>query len=276
MTGLQHYSECMISTEAADVAVAPRPSLRERKKVATRRAIRRIALDLIAERGFSHVTVEDIAEAADISPRTFFNYFPSKEAVLFGADRDRTEALRERILTQPAEIGALEVLCSALVAEAAAVAEELAALGGEPATWLARMKAASVDPQLRAAQAAHMASVEQVIADALATRLGTEIGSDPYPQLLAGAAMGVMRAVGMIWAGAGGALSFEQLTDAAFQSLAAGLPEQCELRSIVETARLSQQVPTPNSRKATNRPAPIEGGTARPIHRARPAAGRKR
>ena len=72
----------------------PRASLRERKKLATRRSLRRVAFDLVAERGFAHVTVEDIAEAADVSPRTFFNYFPSKEAALFGTDPDRVAALR--------------------------------------------------------------------------------------------------------------------------------------------------------------------------------------
>jgi len=116
------------------------------------------------------------------------------------------------------------------------VAEELGELGGDTGAWLARMKAANVDPHLRAAQAAHMAAVERVLAGALAKRLGTEADHDPYPLLLVSALMGVMRAVVMIWAGVGGAVTLERLTDAAFQSLAEGFPEQCELRSIVSDA----------------------------------------
>src|ERR1044071_4248921 len=115
-------------------------SLRERKKLATRRALRRAAFELVTEHGFARVTVEDIAEAADVSPRTFFNYFPSKEAALFGTDPERIPVLRERMIhTAPGE-PALEALRMIMVSEARAVADELGELGGNPVDWLRRMK----------------------------------------------------------------------------------------------------------------------------------------
>ena len=97
MLGMQFLTDCKVSVTAMTVAstqpeTEPPVSLRERKKQATRRLLRRVALGLVAERGLANVTVEDIAEAAEVSPRTFFNYFPSKEAVLFGGDPDRARS----------------------------------------------------------------------------------------------------------------------------------------------------------------------------------------
>jgi AcrR family transcriptional regulator len=58
--------------------------LRERKRIATRRAIQLAALGLATERGFDRVTIDEISHAANVSPRTFFNYFPSKETAIIG------------------------------------------------------------------------------------------------------------------------------------------------------------------------------------------------
>ncbi|HLH58779.1 MAG TPA: TetR family transcriptional regulator [Streptosporangiaceae bacterium] len=213
-------------------AADPHGSLRERKKLATRRSLRRRALNLMAERGYSHVTVDDIAEAAGVSARTFFNYFPSKEAALFGTDPDHGAAIRERIVHEAPGEPVLEVLRTVMADEAQGVAEELRELGGDPLDWLGRMKEARADPHLRAAHAAQMAMIERSIADALAERLGTDPERDPYPVLLAATATGVFRSSMTFWSGSGGTVPLEQLVDMSFRAVADGLPEHCALRLV--------------------------------------------
>jgi AcrR family transcriptional regulator len=210
---------------APPLAAGPPPSLRERKKLATRRLLRRVALMLVAERGLANVTVEDIAEAADVSPRTFFNYFPSKEAVLFGGDQDRAAELRDRVATWAPGRPALEALRAVLTADAESMAQELSELGGDPAEWLRRMKVARTDPHVRAAHAAQMSLLERAIAEGLAARLGTDQDTDPYPGVLAAAAVAVNRSTLSFWAGAGGATPLGELIDQSFSALAAGLPD---------------------------------------------------
>jgi AcrR family transcriptional regulator len=98
------------------------PGLRERKRVATRLAIERAALDLSLEKGYENVTVDEIADAADVSPRTFFNYFPSKEAAVIGhapegPDPEKIEAFLEAPAKQPILDGIRDLLASFLDAK---------------------------------------------------------------------------------------------------------------------------------------------------------------
>src|SRR5438132_13117889 len=181
---MQNARERMMTATGTTVpAGETHASLRERKKLATRRSLRRAALDLVAERGFAHVTIEATAEAADVSPRTFFNYFPSKEAALFGTDPERIPVLREQMIhTAPGE-PALEALRVIMVSDARTVADELGALGGDPVDWLRRMKGAHADSQLRAARAAQMAMVERAIAErSEERRVGKECRSRWWPE----------------------------------------------------------------------------------------------
>lgn len=231
----------MTDMESVNLPTATLPSLRERKKLATRRALQRVALDLVAQRGYSRVTVEDIAEAAEVSPRTFFNYFPSKEAALIGADPERTENLRRRLVEEPPGKSPLEALRSVLVDEARTLGEELSELGGEPVDWVCRIKLALVDPHLRAAQAAHMTQIERAVVAGLAERSGTDPAKDPYPVLLACTAIGLMRAVISIWASLGEQVALESVTASAFEALANGLPQDWGLQSIAPEKPLRKE-----------------------------------
>lgn len=219
-------------------------SLRERKKLATRHELRRVALGLIADRGFSNVTVEEISEAANVSPRTFFNYFPSKEAVLLGTNPEREAAARDAIVHALPGEPVMAVLRAVMTSQAREVAAELTELGGDPVDWLGRVRAARTDPQLRAAHGAQMAAVERTIAEAIAERLGTDLELDPYPGLLAATATGVFRSSMTFWAACGSQVPLHHLVDLAFRALADGLSERCDLRRVLEnvTENVTQNV----------------------------------
>jgi len=68
------------------------PGLRERKRIATAAAIEEAAVRLVLERGYNEVTIDEVCEAANISRRTFFNYFPSKEAAVLGPAAEEPDA----------------------------------------------------------------------------------------------------------------------------------------------------------------------------------------
>src|SRR5215212_8411293 len=82
---------------------APSVGLRERKKMATRQALYEAAVRLAVEHGLERLTVEAIADAADVSRRTFSNYFPNKEEALLWSDRVRVRRLLDLVRERPAE-----------------------------------------------------------------------------------------------------------------------------------------------------------------------------
>ncbi|WP_374207093.1 TetR family transcriptional regulator [Mycolicibacterium sp. OfavD-34-C] len=97
------------------------PGLRERKKIRTRETVRREAFRLFESNGYAQTTVDQIAEAADVSPRTFFRYFPTKESVLFSDDL--LGPIIEAFLAAPPEL-------STVAAYRHAVAQVFASLAG--------------------------------------------------------------------------------------------------------------------------------------------------
>lgn len=95
-------------------------SLRERKKSATRKAIEDAAWALFAERGYAATSVDDIAERAEVAPRTFFRYFPTKADVLYGEVDDAIEVFSDEFRARPSDEPLLESLLAANAAVTAA------------------------------------------------------------------------------------------------------------------------------------------------------------
>lgn len=99
------------------MAVDQHDGLRERKKQKTRETIVRVALELFAENGFQQTTIAQIADAADVSPRTISTYFPVKEEIVFNLNGDMKERLAVSIRERPAGQNTMEALRSWILNE---------------------------------------------------------------------------------------------------------------------------------------------------------------
>jgi AcrR family transcriptional regulator len=171
------------------LAMTTTPGLRERKKAETRKAIYRAALHLVGERGFDEVTVEAIADLANISRRTFFNYFADKaEAVMYG-EEERHRLLVAKFRARPAEESGWQALRGA--------AEELFGELGEPdREWVLRGKLARRHPSLLARQLTGLGLLEQTLAQDIVERDG---GDALRSRLLAGAFLAATRVAIAVW-----------------------------------------------------------------------------
>lgn len=193
----------------------PNPGgLRERKKARTRAAIRQHALRLFRERGYAETTVEQIAEAAEVSPSTFFRYFPAKEDVVL---RDEFDPMAiERFEAQPPELSPIAALRAAMRETFAdAPAEQIA-------QWRELNKLTTSVPELRARALDEWMRSVRLIADLMAKRLGRD-PSDLAVRTLAGAISGVGMAA-MITAEEDPSADITALMDAGLALLEAGLP----------------------------------------------------
>jgi len=162
-----------------------RPGLRERKKARTRAAIREHALRLFREQGYDETTVEQIADAAEVSPSTFFRYFPTKEDVVLQDDMDLLWL--EVYRAQPPGLGPLAAM-------RASVRTAFDALGAADLGELREaMDLAMTVPAVRARMLEELSRTMQIIAEAVADRSGKS-ASDFEVRALAGAVVGIAMA----------------------------------------------------------------------------------
>lgn len=191
--------------------------LRERKKAQTRRALTAAAIRLSIERGSpDRVTVEEISEAADVSPRTFFNYFSSKEDAVLGVDPERRTELRAELELRPAEEAPVEALRAALLSTAEGI-DENAEL------WAQRLQLVREHPTLSAGYVASFADFERGMVEAMAARLGLDPDADLYPAIVVATALTIMRVTVKHWQATDADTPLADLLDVAFDQLADGL-----------------------------------------------------
>jgi AcrR family transcriptional regulator len=161
-----------------------RPGLRERKKQQTRAKIERVALQLFAERGYDHTTLAEIAEAADVSPRTIFSYFESKEDILFCDEPSMYERLEQTLNQRPAGATTVDAL-----------REFVSAMGESDELTKLRKRIIGANEALRLSERGRSAAMEQLVARSIAKDLGDIGPDDVRPRLIAASVTAAFSAV---------------------------------------------------------------------------------
>jgi AcrR family transcriptional regulator len=198
------------------VSVTLAPSLRERKKQATRRAIHEAAFAMVDEYGLSGVTVEAISDRAGVAPRTFWYYFSSKEDAVLDRDPGRPEGLRKALLARPPEEDILTALRRVLD-------EDLAGRVVDRNRALRRGLLVRREPQLMAAVAATYDEIERELVHGVAERMELDPDSDLFPGLIVSSVCGAYRIAQLRWSDRKGRPSLQDLVDEAFEHLGRGL-----------------------------------------------------
>ena len=193
------------------------PGRRDRKKQQTRSALMAAALRLVDERGFDRVTVEEISEAADVSPRTFFNYFATKEDALIGDPLVEGAELRERMLAMTPGVPVIGAL---LLAMGPAIEQ----IQADREVWMLRLRVIMNNPALLPVLFSRGATTEQEYIETIAARVG--VGTDHvFPALMASVTGAAFRTAMMRWAAVDGTRTLSDFVHEAFGLLAGGLTD---------------------------------------------------
>jgi AcrR family transcriptional regulator len=211
-------NRCLVGWLAVAVDTAPIPaaagvvSRRERKKQATRDALQAAALDLVEARGLASVTVEDIAERADVATRTFSNYFSSKEDAVIGWDPGAVGEVLAALAAEPRSDDPVACFHQVLV-------ERFSARATDPEATLRRIRIIKSDPHLLSRMAAKFEEFEQGLIGAMAERTGADPMRDLAPSLVVMVALTACRAALMHWCDQAGRISLEATLRDALRSV---------------------------------------------------------
>ncbi|WP_026924742.1 TetR/AcrR family transcriptional regulator [Glycomyces arizonensis] len=192
-----------------------RPGLRERKKTETLRRMQEEALRLFEEQGYDATTIEQIAEAAGVSPSTFYRYFPTKEDVVVQDEYDPMIVAAFR--RQPEGAAPIDAFRSALAEQFAQFSpEDMARLRG-------RVELVLSVPALRARQVQQVVATERMIGEMVAERTGRSPG-DLEVRNFAAALIATWSAGILVWVEGGGQDDLTAVLGRCLDHLEAGVP----------------------------------------------------
>ncbi|NKI43103.1 TetR/AcrR family transcriptional regulator [Streptomyces physcomitrii] len=190
---------------------APAPGLRARKKQRTRDELLRAALELFTSQGYEETTVDEISEAVQVSQRTFFRHFSSKEDAAFRVQDLIESHFVTTVSGRPPGEAPLEAMRRAVLDAWNTVGEAIEAL--VPLELHMRTyQLIESTPSLLATHMRRSADLEEVLARVIAEREGLDVDEDPRPRLVVAAFSGVMRMTGRRW-GAGNEATVESIRE---------------------------------------------------------------
>jgi AcrR family transcriptional regulator len=190
------------------------PGLRERKKAKTRRTIQDHALRLFAEQGYDATTVDQIAEAAEISPSTFFRYFATKEDLVIEDEYD--PMVVELFLAQPPSLGPVAAMRQAMRTAFNQI------YSTEQGQLLQRTKLQLEVPAIRAKALNNQFNMANAVTHAAAARYRRDV-DDYAVQVFAAACVGALIPAITRWAASDGKEPLPELVDSALALLESGL-----------------------------------------------------
>ncbi|MFF1707994.1 TetR/AcrR family transcriptional regulator [Streptomyces sp. NPDC058252] len=202
------------TAQSSTPAAEPRPGLRERKKIKTRIAIREATYRLIQEQGYDATTIEQIAEAAEVSPSTVFRYFPTKEDIVLTDEYD--PVMEEELRCRPADEPWMDSLRHA-VRRAIGIG-----FAEEPDVSRLRTRLMVDVPAVRSRMMESMSVTGRVLCRVIAERTGKD-PDDLEVRVFAMSLIGGLMEVSLYWAEGGHQDDLADLVDRAMDVLENGL-----------------------------------------------------
>ncbi|MFF2328909.1 MULTISPECIES: TetR family transcriptional regulator [unclassified Streptomyces] len=172
--------------------------LRERKKRRTRDALLRAALELFTTQGYEETTVDEIVDAVEVSQRTFFRYFASKEEAAFAIQEMVESHFLSELRRRPADEAPFEALRRAVLCAWNGIGEAIEAVITVDLHMRTYQMIEST-PSLLATHLRRSMDLENQIALLIAEREGLDVATDPRPRVAVAAFSGVMRVTGQLW-----------------------------------------------------------------------------